>query len=226
MKNPNPAIYISDNNNNNQPKQEPTHHKETKQQDSSFTRKPSLVASECLNLKSFLGLTRQRSEINLSNLGLIGSETRRSRSEVRGISCDRLTIGYHTPSTAAGSTQQQAGNASPPNKSGCWLRGRRKEREVRCPLKISADVIGKTVVTGSNNKRTNSKSCDTRTVADQSGGSKTKKPSSKLNTKGKSNKKGSSENLLDEDIYVEIGHIGQQKEKLAQRKQGCGQRSH
>ncbi|GIY35071.1 hypothetical protein CDAR_79812 [Caerostris darwini] len=181
--------------------------------DSSFTRKPSLVASECLNLKSFLGLTRQRSEINLSNLGLIGSETRRSRSEVRGISCDRLTIGYHTPSTTAGTTQQ-AGNTSPPNKSGCWLRGRKKEREVRCPLKISADVIGKTVVTGSNNKRTNSKSCDTRTVADQSGGSKTKKPSSKLNTKGKSNKKGSNENLLDEDIYVEIGHLGQQKEKL------------
>ncbi|GFX81807.1 uncharacterized protein TNCV_2570081 [Trichonephila clavipes] len=182
--------------------------------DSGFTRKPSLVASDCINLKNFLGLTRQRSEINLSNLGLIGNESRRSRSEVRGISCDRLTIGYHTPSaTVAGNTQ--AGNASPPNKSGCWLRGRKKEREVRCPLKISADVIGKTIVTGSS-KRASSKPCETRTVADQSGGSKSKKPSIKNSDtrKGKSNKKGSNENLLEEDIYAEIGHICPPKEKL------------
>ncbi|CAL1281050.1 unnamed protein product, partial [Larinioides sclopetarius] len=185
-------------------------------QDSGLTRKPSLVASDCINLKSFLGLTRQRSEINLSNLGLIGSETRRSRSEVRGISCDRLTIGYHTPS-APSVVNGQPGNSSPPNKSGCWLRGRRKEREPRCPVKVSnSDIIGKTVVTGSSTKRTGSKSCEARTVADQSGGSKTKKSSIKLpseSRKSKSNKKGSSENLLDEDIYAEIGHINHQKER-------------
>ncbi|GFT51713.1 uncharacterized protein NPIL_539481, partial [Nephila pilipes] len=181
-------------------------------QDSGFTRKPSLVASDCINLKSFLGLTRQRSEINLSNLGLIGNDTRRSRSEVRGISCDRLTVGYHTPSTiVAGNTQ--AGNASPPNKSGCWLRGRKKEREARCPLKINTEAIGKTVVTGSS-KRASSKPCEVRTVVDQSGGSKTKKLTNKNSDsrKGKSNKKGSNENLLEEDIYVEIGHICPPKE--------------
>ncbi|GFY59462.1 uncharacterized protein TNIN_243741 [Trichonephila inaurata madagascariensis] len=185
-----------------------------KRRDSGFTRKPSLVASDCINLKNFLGLTRQRSEINLSNLGLIGNDSRRSRSEVRGISCDRLTIGYHTPSATV-AANPQAGNASPPNKSGCWLRGRKKEREVRCPLKISADVIGKTIVTGSS-KRASSKPCETRTVADQSGGSKSKKPSIKNSDtrKGKSNKKGSNENLLEEDIYAEIGHICPPKEKL------------
>ncbi|XP_055943295.1 uncharacterized protein LOC129972986 isoform X1 [Argiope bruennichi] len=216
MRNKYPAPYISDNNNNEQPKHESSSQKESKQQDSGFTRKPSLVASDCINLKSFLGLTRQRSEINLSNLGLIGNETRRSRSEVRGISCDRLTIGYHTPSPPSVGNNQP-GNASPPNKSGCWLRGRKKEREPRSQVKVSNnDFVGKTVVTGSSAKRTSSKSCDTRTVADQSGGSKTKKSSIKLpseNRKSKSNKKGSNENLLDEDIYAEIGHVGHQKER-------------
>lgn len=166
-------------------------------QNSGFVRKPSLVAAECINLKNFLGLTRQRSEVNLSNLGLVGNE-RRSRSEVRGISCDRLTIGYHTPSIEPQCT------AGPQNgKSGGWLRGRKKEREVRNPTKNGTEGDGKTVVIGT--RRASSKPGDTRTVADQSCGVLLKNVT-KLPSEGRQSNRNSVENIVEEDIYMEMGH--------------------
>ncbi|XP_035224757.1 uncharacterized protein LOC118197364 isoform X2 [Stegodyphus dumicola] len=211
MKNDVAPTAKSDSTNNNEPeKQDPGTTKEnTKQQESGLTRKPSIVASDCINLKSFLGLTRQRSEINLSTLGLINTEPRRSRSEVRGTSCDRLAIGYHTaPLKTAENGKTRS--SSPPPKSGGWLRGRKRERESRNPLKNNLEVFGKTIVTGSGNKRTNSKS---RTIVDGSDGSKPKESPS--NRKSKSNKKNCDENTIIEDvIYSEIGNDNVQAKLL------------
>lgn len=187
-------------------------------QESSLVRKPSIVATECINLKSILGLTRQRSETNLSNLGLINTEPRRSRSEVRGVSCDRLTVGYHT---APGNHFEngKTRSSSPPSKTG-WLRGRKRERESRNPVKNNEDVFGKTVVTGSNSKRTSSRTRngDCRTIVDGSDGKHKNKMCSTRGSleprKCKTSKKGSEEDIIEEELYCEINNDTSVRGKL------------
>ncbi|KAG8198882.1 hypothetical protein JTE90_015096 [Oedothorax gibbosus] len=199
LRNKDSLVGISDSN-NNQCKEETPNDNETnsKQQETGFTRKPSLKTTECINLKSFLGLSRQRSDTNLTNLGLTNNESRRSRSEVRGISCDRLTIGYHTPSLEP----SQGAPVPPPGvaKASGWLRGRKKEREARS----NAEIGGKTVVTGT--RRTNS--INARTIADQSCGVLLKNVT-RLPSEGRGSipQSGgnSTENVVEEDIYMEMG---------------------
>lgn len=147
-----------------------------------------------MNLKSILGLSRQRSETNLTNIGLTNNDSRRSRSEVRGISCDRLTIGYHTPSL-----EPPQGAPAPlhgVDKTSGWFRGRKKEREVRG----NAETSGKTVVTGT--RRTNS--TNARTIADQSCGVLLKNVT-RLPSEGRGSNAQNAENIVEEDIYVEMG---------------------
>ncbi|XP_054710460.1 uncharacterized protein LOC129220136 [Uloborus diversus] len=184
-------------------------------------RKPSKVASDCINLKSFLGLSRQRSESNLSCLGLISTEPRRSRSEVRGSSCDRLTIGYHTTPLKSVENRNFADTekgfklennsktrcSSPPRKSSCWLRGRKRERET----KGNADGLGKTVVTGSNKKLgSKSKTCSSSSVTIVDGSDnkeKTKVCSSNNIRRSKFGKKLFDGEVIVEDvIYSDIDH--------------------
>lgn len=178
-------------------------------------------------MKSFLGLSRQRSETNLSSLGLISTEPRRSRSEVRGVSCDRLTIGYHTTPTKPfenGKTRC----SSPPLKSGCWIRGRKRERESRNPIKNNLDSHGKTIVTGSNSKRTSSKtrngSIDCRTIVDGCDNKQKNKicltKSTLESRRGKSSKRSGEEDIIEEEVtYSEIEHDNIRGKLLAENKE-------
>lgn len=221
-----PNVNKNDNNNNNtsnnnnagdesKPDNNSPAAKETnRQRESSLIRKPSIVATECINLKSILGLTRQRSETNLSNLGLISTDPRRSRSEVRGVSCDRLTVGYHT---APGKPFEngKTRSSSPPSRSG-WLRGRKRERESRNPVKNNQDAFGKTIVTGSSSKRTSSKTRngDCRTILDGADGKQKNKLCSLELRKSKSSKKNGEDDIIEEEIYCEINNDSNVRGKL------------
>nr|XP_015929791.1 titin homolog isoform X2 [Parasteatoda tepidariorum] len=195
-------------------------------QDNGFTRKPSLIKTDCISWKNFLGLTRQRSEINLSDLGLLHGEQRRSRSEVRGVSCDRLSVGYHhspnicPPPPALINTKTRS--SSPVNKSGCWLRGRKRERESRSSSNNRIEIAGKTIVTESTRK--SSKSSEVRTIADQTNvtSNKADKKSTKDQRYAKLGKKNGAEKVIEEVIYAEIGFTPVEKLQNSKRESSKG----